>query len=123
LSIKKILIVDDEIPIHNYLKKKFTKLGYEVSVADEGHSALDRAFLFLPDILLLDIKLPGLNGIEVCKILKSDEKTKHIPIIMLSAKAQTEEIEEGLKAGADKYLCKPIGFPDILKEIRRFEDS
>jgi len=121
LDIKRILVVDDERSIHGYLKKKLTKLGYDVYVADEGHSALDQAFLCLPDIILLDIKLPGLNGIEVCRTLKSDERTKHIPVIMLSAKAQTEEIEEGFGAGAERYLCKPVGFPDILKEIRRFQ--
>jgi len=57
----------------------------------------------------------------VCKRLRSDDRTKHIPIIILSAKAQSSEIREGLEAGANKYLCKPIGFPDILKEIRAYE--
>jgi two-component system phosphate regulon response regulator PhoB/two-component system alkaline phosphatase synthesis response regulator PhoP len=115
--------VDDEQPIHTYLKRKFSKLGYAVFIAEDGESALTQAFSHLPDIILLDVKLPKLNGIEVCKRLRSDERTKHIPVIILSAKAQSEEIAEGLEAGADRYLCKPVGFPDILKEIQIFENK
>lgn len=122
MKINKILVVDDEEPIHSYLQRKFNKLGYTVFVAEDGEEALEQAFSNLPDIILLDVKLPKLNGIETCKRLKADERTKNIPIIMLSAKAQSEEIREGLEAGAIKYLCKPIGFPDILEEIKHLED-
>ena len=122
MSIKKILVVDDEQPIHMYLERKFSKLGYTVFIAEDGENALTQAFTHLPDIVLLDVKLPKLNGIEVCKRLKSDEQTKHIPIIILSAKAQSEEIAEGLESGAERYLCKPVGFPDILKEIQVFDN-
>ena len=118
----KILVVDDEKPIYDYLHRKLTKLGYTVYVAENGEQALDQAFSKLPDIILMDVKLPKLNGIEACKRLKSDARTWHIPVIMLSAKAQSEEIQEGLDAGADRYLCKPLGFPDILKEIKTYED-
>ena len=121
MAIKKILVVDDDEPISSYLIRKFTKLGYTVFVAEDGEEAVQQAFLNLPDIILLDVKLPRLNGIEVCKRLKADDKTKDIPILMLSAKAQTFEINEGLKAGADKYLCKPMSFPAILDEIRAFD--
>lgn len=120
---KKILVVDDEKSIHSYLERKFKKLGYTVFVAKDGLEAVDQAFANVPDIILMDVKLPRLNGIEVCRRLKSDETTRFIPIIMLSAKAQSDEIKEGLEAGADRYLCKPIGFPDILKEIKMFEDK
>jgi len=122
VEINKILIVDDEKPIHSYLQRKLSKLGYSIYIAEDGEEALTQAFSNLPDIILLDIKMPKLNGIEVCKRLKSDDQTKHIPILMLSAKAQSEEIEEGMEAGADKYLCKPISFPDILKEIQIYEE-
>jgi len=123
VKIKKILVVDDEKSIHSYLQRKLRKLGYSVYIAEDGEEALSKAISLLPDIVLLDIKIPKLNGIEVCKRLKSDDGTKNIPILMLSAKAQSEEIEEGLKAGADKYLCKPISFPDILKEVRIYEEG
>lgn len=123
MKIKKILLVDDEKSIHSYLRRKLSKLGYSVYIAEDGEEALSQAFSLLPDLVLLDIKLPKLNGIEVCKRLKSDDGTKNIPVLMLSAKAQSEEIEEGMRAGADKYLCKPISFPDILKEVHTFEEG
>ncbi len=122
MKVRKILVVDDEKPIHSYLERKFSKLGYSVCIAEDGEEALSQVFSQFPDIILLDAKLPILNGIEVCKRLKSNDITKHIPILMLSAKAQSDQVAEGLEAGADKYLCKPISFPDILKEIALYED-
>jgi len=122
VKVRKILVVDDEKPIHSYLERKFSKLGYSVCIAEDGEEALSQVFSQFPDIILLDAKLPILNGIEVCKRLKSNDITKHIPILMLSAKAQSDQVAEGLEAGADKYLCKPISFPDILKEIALYED-
>lgn len=121
MGIRKILVVDDEEAIYAYLKRKLEKLGYAVSVAEDGEAALECAFSEHPDIVLLDVKLPKLSGIEVCRRLKSDERTKQTPIIILSAKAQSHEIAAGLEAGVDRYLCKPIGFPHILKEIRSFD--
>ena len=122
MKIKKILVADDEDLVRSYIEKKLAKLGYTVLVAKDGEEALEKAFSNIPDIILLDVKMPKLNGIEACKRIKSDERTRHIPIIMLSAKAQSSEINEGIEAGADKYLCKPIGFPDILSEVRAYED-
>lgn len=122
MKIEKILIVDDEQPIHSYLQRKLSKLGYQALVAEDGERAMEVAFSNLPDIILLDVKLPKLNGLEVCRALKSDEKTRHIPIIILSAKAQAAEVKRGLDAGADRYLCKPLGFPEILRELKSFEE-
>lgn len=121
MGVKRILVVDDEKPISLYLKKKLEKLGYSVTVAEDGKKAISDALSQPPDLILLDVMLPELNGIDVCRRLKSEKTTKAIPIIMLSAKAQGEEIEKGLEAGADKYLCKPISFPDILNEIKAYE--
>ncbi len=123
MRINKVLIVDDEKPIYSYLQRKLNKLGYLASTADDGEKALDEAFSNPPDLVLLDVKLPKLSGIEVCRRLKADDRTRNIPVIVLSAKAQSAEIKQGLEAGADKYLCKPIGFPDILREIRAFESE
>jgi len=118
MSIRTILVVDDERTIHAYLQRKLTKLGYTVYVAEDGETALEQAFELLPDLILLDVKLPRLDGCEVCRRLKGDERTKGIPVFVLSAKAQRTEVQEGIEAGADKYLCKPMSFPDILKEIQ-----
>ena len=122
MKIKTILIVDDDEPIYSYLQRKLAKQGYTVYVAADGEKALKQVFAVIPDIILLDVKLPKLNGIEICETIKADARTKAIPVLMLSAKAQSDEIQKGLDAGADRYLCKPIGFPDILKEIKQFED-
>ena len=122
MNIRKILLVDDERMITSYLKKKLSKLGYAVSVAEDGEQALERAFADLPDLVLLDVKLPRLDGYEVCRRLRADSRTRNVPVVILSARAQSSEINEGLAAGADKYLCKPMGFPDILNEIKEFED-
>ncbi len=118
MPVKKILVVDDEHSIVSYLQRKLTKLGYTVYVAEDGESALERAFECLPDLIMLDVKLPKLDGCEVCRRLKADQRTKETPVLILSAKAQQKEIEEGLQAGADKYLCKPMSFPDILDAIQ-----
>ncbi len=118
MVLHKILVVDDEESISSYLQRKFTKMGFTVYIAGDGEEALKQAFSNLPDIILLDVKLPKLTGTEVLRILKSDERTKRIPIIVLSAKAQSFEIQQGLEAGADRYLCKPVSFPDILREIQ-----
>jgi two-component system, OmpR family, phosphate regulon response regulator PhoB len=122
MKIEKILVADDEEPIYNYLQRKLSKLGYTVAVAKDGEETLRKAFSIIPDIILLDVKMPRLNGLDVCRRLKADERTKGTPVIMLSAKAQNKEKAEGLEAGADRYLCKPIGFPDIVNEIRGFEN-
>ncbi len=121
MKINKILVVDDEENISSYLSRKLAKLGYEVSVASDGETALDMAFSRLPDIVLLDVKLPKMNGYEVCHKIKSNDQTRLTPVIMLSAKTQGDEIQQGLDAGCDLYLTKPIGFPDILQHIRSFE--
>ena len=115
-----ILIVDDETAIHSYLQRKLTKLGYFVSVAADGETALALALELLPELIIMDVKLPKLDGLEVCRRLKNDDRTERIPVIILSAKAQAEEIKAGLAAGADRYLCKPTGFPEILGEIESF---
>jgi DNA-binding response OmpR family regulator len=118
---RKILVVDDEKTISSYLQRKLSKLGYTVYTAEDGEKALELAFSHSPDIVLLDVKLPKLDGYEVCKRLRADERTRSMVVLMLSAKAQQAEIQRGVEAGADKYLCKPMSFPDILKHIQAFE--
>lgn len=121
MGIGKILVVDDEEVISAYLQRKLVKLGYSVDLAGDGEMALNIAISTMPDIILMDVKLPKLTGTEVCKRLKSDERAKGIHILLLSAKTQPKEIQEGFDAGADDYLCKPIGFPDILARISNYK--
>lgn len=122
MTMQKILVVDDEKSISSYLQRKLSNLGYTVYTAEDGEKALELAFSHFPHLVLLDVKLPRLDGYEVCRRLKADERTRKTPVLMLSAKAQQAEIQRGLEAGADRYLCKPMSFPDILKQIQSFEN-
>lgn len=113
---KKILVADDEIPIQKILKYNLETAGFEVLIAGNGKEALDIAQKEKPDLILLDIMMPYLNGFEVCKSLKSDEEAKHIPIIMLTAKGLESNEKKGLELGADSYITKPFS-PRKLVEL------
>ncbi len=119
----KLLIADDEETICTFLKKKFTRLGYTVSVAYDGETTLSIAQQEIPDIILLDVKMPGLSGIEICKKLKSKKQTKHIVIIMFSARAESLDIEIGKEVGADSYICKPATFDKIKEQVDAFAEK
>ena len=118
-STKKILIVDDEKKFTLLLKKVLEKHGYMVEVAHDGWDAGSKAIQFMPSILLLDINLPGVNGIEVCRKIKSNPKTHNIQIIAITADINYSE-KDVLDAGADRYLTKPIDFTLLLKECDNF---
>ena len=115
----KILIVDDEINLVNMLQRLLKNLGYDISVAMDGRQALERANQFEPDLILLDIKMPDMDGIQVLKSLRSTPFFAERPIIVLSAKGQLHEINAGIEAGADTYLCKPVMFDEILTTVKR----
>lgn len=115
----KILIVDDEINLVNMLQRLLKSLDYDVDVAMNGRQALELANQFEPDLILLDIKMPDMDGIQVLKTLRSTSRFAETPIIVLSAKGQLHEINAGMEAGADTYLCKPVMFDEILNTIIR----
>jgi len=104
---KKVLIIDDEVGLRNLLKFRLISFGYDVTVAGDGYAGLELARSRTPDVIVLDIMMPYLNGIEVCKKLKADLKTKDVPIIFLSVLAQKEDIEAGRQAGGEFFLTKP----------------
>jgi CheY-like chemotaxis protein len=121
-SSKKVLIVDDEKKFANLLQKFFKKNGYIVEVAYDGLEAGLKAADFLPSILLLDIALPGLNGIDVCKKLKSNQKTKNIHIFAMSGNLSYSE-NLLLEAGTEKFFKKPVDIAHILKECDELIDK
>ncbi len=125
-SSKKILIVDDEKKFTSLLKKFFTKHGYITEVAHDGLEAGLKAAQFIPTIILLDITMPGLNGLEVCKNLKGNPKTKNIKIIVITAHLNYSE-EMVISSGADLFLRKPVDFTNLLDKcdqfIEKFENS
>lgn len=109
----KILVVEDEAPIQELLQFNLERQRYRVKVADSGEAGLTLAQTFLPDLILLDILLPGADGLEVCKRLKADPITERIPIIMLTALSEEADIVTGLELGADDYVTKPFS-PRVL---------
>jgi DNA-binding response OmpR family regulator len=113
-----ILVVDDDPLIQDVLKAKLERSGYEVGVAENGEIALDYIAKRLPDLVLLDIKMPGIDGYEVCKILRTDESTKALPILMLTAYGGLNHVIEGMEAGADDYISKPFEIEEVLVRIR-----
>ena len=113
---KKILIIDDEENILTTLKIYLIREGYNVKTACNGLEALKTAFEFSPDIIFLDIILPGIDGYFVCKTLKAENCMKNVPIIFMSAKSEKKDIEDAFEAGCNDYLIKPFRH-DIIKKI------
>jgi phosphate regulon transcriptional regulator PhoB len=116
---KKILIVEDEVDVVDLLTLQLQKAGgFLVSVAHDGAEALKRARAELPALIVLDLMLPRMPGLEVCKILKTESATRHIPIIMLTAKAEEIDRIVGLEFGADDYVTKPFSPREMLLRIK-----
>lgn len=109
----KILIAEDERDIRDLIIFTLRFSGYEVVAASNGEEAIQLAQQEMPDLILLDVRMPRKTGYEACAAIKADEKTRNIPVIFLSAKGQESEIQAGLQAGAVEYLLKPF-VPDQL---------
>ena len=115
---KKILVVDDEEDILELLRFNLLREGYNVSCAASGEEALRLAQSEIPDLLVQDLMLPGIDGLEVTKILKNDSRTKDIPIVMLTAKGEEADIVTGLELGADDYITKPFSPRVLVARVR-----
>jgi len=118
MSREHVLVVDDEEDILELVRYNLAKEGYKVDCVPTGEAALNRARNKTPDLILLDLMLPGLDGLEACKILKNDPKTAHIPILMLTAKGEEADIVSGLEVGADDYITKPFSPRVLLARVR-----
>jgi phosphate regulon transcriptional regulator PhoB len=113
-----ILVVDDEEPIQELLRFNLEKEGYLVRVAKDGPEALKHVVNDQPDLLVLDLMLPGMDGLEVCRKLRSNPKFQQIPIIMLTAKGEEFDKVLGLELGADDYMTKPFSPRELLARIK-----
>lgn len=113
-----ILIVEDEKDIVKMLDYNLKKEGYKILVTHDGEDALDVANTKHPDLILLDLMLPGVDGLEVCKQLKLERKTASIPVIMLTAKTQESDKVVGLELGADDYVTKPFSPRELIARIK-----
>ncbi len=114
---KKLLIADDEDGIRSLVRMTLEADSYEILEARDGEEALALAREHRPDLILLDVMMPGASGVEVCRALKSDASTSGITIIMLTAQAQEEDREEGVAAGADDYFTKPFSPVGLLYKV------
>lgn len=113
-----ILIVEDEKDIVKMLDYNLKKEGFRTLIAHDGEEALDAANVKHPDLILLDLMLPGLDGLDVCKTLKTERKTASIPIIMLTAKSQESDKIVGLELGADDYVTKPFSLRELIARVK-----
>jgi len=115
---KEILIVDDEPSIAIPVQFLMEQQGYRVITAENGHDALDLIYKYKPDLILLDIMLPGINGYEVCEIVRLNPTYRDIKIIFLTAKGREVEIAKGLALGADAYVTKPFSNAELVATVK-----
>ena len=115
----RILIIEDYMPTSGMIKDLLSLSGYNVSAAQDGVVGLEMAFSEKPDLILLDVMMPGMNGFEVCSVLKADPKTKAIPVIIVSVKAAEDDVKAGKGEGADDYLVKPFDPDELMKLIKK----
>src|SRR5499433_2137810 len=116
----KILCVEDSEDNMFALHKRLSLEGFEVKVATNGETGVDWAKTLLPDLILMDLRLPGLDGSEATRRLKSQPETKHIPIIVVTADISKESREKAFAAGCDEFETKPVQFEKLVKKIRSF---
>lgn len=115
---QRILVIEDEANIQELLKYNLEKNGYKVTVAADGAEGLEEAIANIPDLILLDLMLPGLDGLEVCKRLRMEKRTRKIPVFMLTAKSEELDKVLGLELGADDYITKPFSIKELIARIR-----
>jgi two-component system alkaline phosphatase synthesis response regulator PhoP len=117
---KKILVVDDEVDLVETVRFPLEMEGYHVLVSYNGEDGLNQARKENPDLILLDLMLPKLDGYKVCRLLKFDERYKHIPILMLTAKTQEKDRVLGLETGADEYITKPFEMDYLMEKVKEY---
>jgi two-component system, OmpR family, alkaline phosphatase synthesis response regulator PhoP len=115
----KILVVDDEADIRELVRLNLAREGYEVLECESGEQALSLAHAQTPDLVVLDLMLPGMDGLEVCRKLKTDPKTAPTPIVILTAKGEETDVVAGLEVGADDYVVKPFSGKVLAARVRR----
>ena len=117
LDSKNILVVEDDLDIRELISFNLQNEGHQVFEAKDGEVGIDKARNNNPDLILLDLMLPGIQGLDVCRIIKSDQETKETPIIMVTALGQEEDIVKGLETGADDYITKPFSIKVLIARV------
>ena len=114
------MIVDDEVDLVETVRFPLEMEGFNVLVSYNGEDALNQARKEEPDLIILDLMLPKLDGYKVCRLLKFDERYKHIPILMLTAKTQEKDKILGRETGADEYITKPFEMDDLMQKVKAY---
>jgi two-component system, OmpR family, alkaline phosphatase synthesis response regulator PhoP len=117
MTTRRILIAEDEPNIVISLEFLLAGAGYEVAIARDGTEALDAIGRLRPDLVVLDVMLPGVNGFEVCRQIRTATETRNTRILMLTARGRETEMERGMAAGADAYMTKPFATRDLLAKV------
>ena len=116
---QKILIVDDEQPIREPLKQMLVRQGYTVCEAEDGKKGLEEARKQKPDLMILDVNMPKMDGFKVLEELKKDKSTMNIPVFMLTTRDTADDVAAGISGFAEKYIAKPFEFSHLLSEIKK----
>ncbi|MBN8581220.1 MAG: response regulator, partial [Anaerolineae bacterium] len=114
----RLMVVEDDLDIANMLKIYFTGLQYDVDVANRGRDALEKTRQVLPHLIVLDIMLPDIDGYEVCRTLRTNTRTSHIPVIFLTQKDERSDKLQGLELGADDYITKPFDIEELKLRVQ-----
>ena len=117
---KKVLIVDDEENIVISMEFLLKQAGYDLAIARDGQEAIEQVISFDPDLILLDVMMPKINGYEVCRRIRQNPDWQAIKIIMLTAKGREVEVTKGLALGANSYVIKPFSTKELMSEVKRF---
>lgn len=117
---KKVLIVDDEQDIVESLQFVLEAAGFECHCAYNGEDGLNLAKEILPDLIILDVMMPKINGFKICRLLKYDNKYRNIPILMVTARSQVEDQQIGEETGVDEYITKPFELDEIVEKVKGY---
>ena len=118
MTTRKIMIVDDSPTERAVMERMLRKGGYEVVMVASGEAAVERSAAELPDLILMDVVMPGLNGFQATRLITHEERTKHIPVVICSTKDADTDVIWGLRQGAKDYLVKPLNERELLEKIR-----
>jgi len=113
----KILVAEDEADIRGLIVFSLQYAGFQVIEASNGKEAVDKATVEIPDLVLLDVRMPRMTGYEACRVLKAQETTRRIPVVFLSARGQESEIKQGLELGAEEYILKPFAPDELYRRV------
>jgi len=115
---KRILVVDDEVDVTDLVAYQLRAKGFLVETLNDPNGSIGLARTFMPDLVILDVMMPDLNGLQICRMLRADPKLKKVPVIFLTAKAEESDRIQGLETGADDYVCKPFSTKELVLRVQ-----